>query len=267
MASKSGGKPSDRRAGKRKDRNQRMGQRVPELGYYLIVTDTEETEKNYFEGLRDSIPAELKDRLIIKVEKARTVELVEKALELVGKESQYRIPWIVFDRDQVKGFDEIIWTAEKNGVHAGWSNPCFDECLLFVRYVRHVVRHSRPMEGHVQKLAGIEIAVHVRRSLQELTHLHRKFLRLHCANGVVVVPRVGDGKDDLREGHGRGRDHTHAADGQHRQRQRIAARDTLEVRIVHLQQKILQCGDVLRAILVAQHPAAHWPPCPQWRRE
>lgn len=26
----------------------------------------------------------------------------------------------------MKGFDEIIWTAEKNGVHAGWSNPCFE---------------------------------------------------------------------------------------------------------------------------------------------
>lgn len=52
MANKSGGKPSDRRAGKRKDRNQRVGIRVPELGYYLIVTDTKETEKNYFEGLR-----------------------------------------------------------------------------------------------------------------------------------------------------------------------------------------------------------------------
>lgn len=55
MANKGGGKPSDRRAGKRRDRNQRVGIRVPELGYYLIVTDTEETEKNYFEGLRDSI--------------------------------------------------------------------------------------------------------------------------------------------------------------------------------------------------------------------
>ena len=56
MASKGKGKPSDRRAGKRRDRNQRVGTRIPELGYYLIVTDTEETEKNYFEGLRDSIP-------------------------------------------------------------------------------------------------------------------------------------------------------------------------------------------------------------------
>ncbi|MCX4305120.1 MAG: RloB family protein [Acetatifactor sp.] len=122
----SGGKSSDSRAGKRRDRNKRVGARVPELGYYLIVTDTDETEKNYFEGLRDSIPAELKDRLVIKVEKARTVELVKKALEMTGQESQYRIPWIVFDRDQVKDFDEIIYTAEKSGVGAGWSNPCFE---------------------------------------------------------------------------------------------------------------------------------------------
>ncbi len=124
--SSSARKPSDSRAGKRRDRNRCVGARVPELGYYLIVTDTEETEKNYFEGLRDSIPAELKDRLVIKVEKARTVELVRKALERMEQESQYRIPWIVFDRDRVEDFDEIIRTAEKNGVGAGWSNPCFE---------------------------------------------------------------------------------------------------------------------------------------------
>jgi hypothetical protein len=103
-----------------------VGTRVPELGYYLIVTDTDETEKNYFEGLRDSIPAELKDRLVIKVEKAKAVGLVRKVLELTNKEPQYRIPWIVFDRDKVKDFDEIIQTAEKSGVGVGWSNPCFE---------------------------------------------------------------------------------------------------------------------------------------------
>ena len=120
------GKPSDRRAGRRKDRNKCVGVRVPELGYYLIVTDTEETEKNYFEGLRDSMPVELKERLVIKVEKAKTVELVKKALELIEQESQYRIPWIVFDRDQVKDFDGIIQMAEKSNIGAGWSNPCFE---------------------------------------------------------------------------------------------------------------------------------------------
>ena len=126
MTSKGNGKSSDRRAGKRKDRNKRVGTRIPELGYYLIVTDTEETEKNYFEGLRDSIPVELKDHLVIKVEKAKTAELVKRAMELTDTESQYRIPWIVFDRDQVKDFDEIIRLAEKNDINAGWSNPCFE---------------------------------------------------------------------------------------------------------------------------------------------
>lgn len=126
MASKGEGKPSDRRAGKRRDRNQQVGTRIPELGYYLIVTDTKETEKNYFEGLRDRIPIEQKDHLVIKVEKTKTVELVKRAMELADAESQYRIPWIVFDRDQVKDFDEMIRIAEKNNIHVGWSNPCFE---------------------------------------------------------------------------------------------------------------------------------------------
>lgn len=121
-----GGKLSDERAGKRKDRNKKIEVRVPKLGYYLIVTDTNETERNYFEGLRDKIPAELKDHLVIKVEKAKTAELVERALELAGQDSQYRMPWIVFDRDEVKGFDEIIQAAEKHHVGVGWSNPCFE---------------------------------------------------------------------------------------------------------------------------------------------
>ena len=80
MASKN----SERRAGKRKDRNVRFATREPVLGYYLIVTDTEETEKNYFEGLKNSIPFEIRDRIVIKVEKAKTTyNLVELLLEFI----------------------------------------------------------------------------------------------------------------------------------------------------------------------------------------
>ena len=141
MANK-GSKPSDRRAGKRRDRDKRVGTRIPELGYYLIVTDIKETEKNYFEGLRDSIPEKLKDHLVIKVEKAKTVELVKKALELTGQDSQYRIPWIVFDRDQVKDFDDIVQEAEKSQVGAGWSNPCFEIWLYAYFGEMPVIRES-----------------------------------------------------------------------------------------------------------------------------
>ncbi|GEM_PF-60759 len=120
-------KSSDIRAGKRKDRNARFAIREPVLGYYLIVTDTEETEKNYFEGLKNSVPPEIRDRIVIKVEKAKTTyDLVERTMELCHAQAQQRIPWIVFDRDQVKDFDGIIREAEKNGIYAGWSNPCFE---------------------------------------------------------------------------------------------------------------------------------------------
>lgn len=43
------------------------GNIAPKLGYYFIVTDTEETEKNYLIGLRDSIPDEFRGRIVIKV--------------------------------------------------------------------------------------------------------------------------------------------------------------------------------------------------------
>ena len=44
------------RNGNRKVRGQLFKRRIPELGYYFIVTDTKETEQNYMFGLRKSIP-------------------------------------------------------------------------------------------------------------------------------------------------------------------------------------------------------------------
>lgn len=39
------------RTGNRKSREQRPPVKIPELGYYLVVTDTEATERCYFQGL------------------------------------------------------------------------------------------------------------------------------------------------------------------------------------------------------------------------
>ncbi len=121
------------RKGNRKDRNQRLNTRAPEMGYYIIYTDTEATEKCYFDGLRDSIPEDMKRKLIIKVQKSKTRELVSDCLDELSMDAQYRIPWIVFDRDQVHDFDKIITEAEKNHINAGWSNPCF-EIWMFAYY-------------------------------------------------------------------------------------------------------------------------------------
>jgi len=121
------------RKGARRDRNINRSTRVPRFGYYLIITDTDETEKNYFEGLRDSIPEELKSNIAIRVYETKTVDMVEKCRELRDKDPQYRIPWIVFDKDQVDDFDSIIRTAKKHDINVGWSNPCIE--IWFMAYL------------------------------------------------------------------------------------------------------------------------------------
>lgn len=113
------------RTGKRKPR-EAFRTRVPDLGYYFIVTDTDETEKNYLYGLRDSLPKEFQGRIVIKVSKAKTNDLVKACKELAALEPQYGKPWIVFDRDEVVKFDEIIEEAHTEGISAGWSNPCLE---------------------------------------------------------------------------------------------------------------------------------------------
>ena len=118
--------PRVERNGKRKTRDQMAKRRVPELGYYFIVTDTKETEQNYMLGLRDSIPKELQGKLVIKIVKTATKDLVDEALNLASLYPQFGEIWIVFDRDQVKNFDEIIRQARDRGISVGWTNPCIE---------------------------------------------------------------------------------------------------------------------------------------------
>lgn len=114
------------RTGKRKPREQLLKRRIPQLGYYFIVTDTKETEQNYMFGLRNSIPKELQSKIVIKVCKAKTIELVSKAINMASLQPQYSEPWIVFDRDQLNRFDQIISLAKEKGINVGWSNPCIE---------------------------------------------------------------------------------------------------------------------------------------------
>ena len=114
------------RTGNRKTREQKKPFRIPELGYYLIVTDTEATESCFFTGLYQALPKDIQNKLVVKVIETKTCTMIDKCLELTAYDAQYRIPWIVFDRDQVQKFDEIIDEAERKGIKVGWSNPCFE---------------------------------------------------------------------------------------------------------------------------------------------
>ena len=114
------------RRGNRKPRQRANRFKSPELGYYLVVTDTEATERCYFTGLHESLPEAIREKLTIKVVETSTKSLIDKCKEYRAYDPQYRIPWIVFDRDRVVDFDEIIDIAKKEGINVGWSNPCFE---------------------------------------------------------------------------------------------------------------------------------------------
>ena len=115
--------------GKRRARP-RPESRIPDLGYYILVTDTKETEKVYFEGLRDNLPSRIQSRLVIKVfPKTDTKNLLDRCIYECNKNPQYRIPWIIFDRDEVLSFDDLIAEAQRAHVNPGWSNPCFEVLL------------------------------------------------------------------------------------------------------------------------------------------
>lgn len=115
------------RKGNKRSRQSFQNQRK-RLGYYLIVTDTEATEKVYLQGIYNSLPDNIKgNQLVIKFEKAKKTEtLVDECRAMLDNDPQIRDPWIVFDKDEVPNFDDIITQAERQGIHTGWSNPCIE---------------------------------------------------------------------------------------------------------------------------------------------
>ncbi len=67
-------------------------------------------------GIRDSLPKDLQGRIVIKVSKVKTDELVTACKEQAAMEPQYGEPWIVFDRDRVVHFNQIIEIANRKGL-------------------------------------------------------------------------------------------------------------------------------------------------------
>ena len=101
------------RTGNRKTREQRRTIKVPELGYYLIVTDTEGTERCFFAGLHQSLPEEVRNKLVIKVVATKTRSMIDKCME-----------------------------AEKKDIQVGWSNPCFEIWMYAYFGAMPVIRDS-----------------------------------------------------------------------------------------------------------------------------
>lgn len=132
-----------RRNGVRKDRSERMGKK-PELGYYVIVVNTKDTERLFFHGLRDSLSPELRRKLSIVVFKSKTGNMIEECKKRIEYDPQNRKGWIIFDRDQELDFDKLIVDAKKESIGVGWSSPCFEIWLYAYYGEMPVMQNAKP---------------------------------------------------------------------------------------------------------------------------
>jgi hypothetical protein len=113
---------------KAKNRDQRAEQQKRK--YFLIVSEGNKSEPQYFDDLKKDLPPDA-ITIYTKGTGLQTSAVVLKAASLMQKrvdsiKPDYDEVWALIDKDAFTDFDEAITLAEKLGIEAGWSNTCFE---------------------------------------------------------------------------------------------------------------------------------------------
>ena len=118
--------PNTSRNGGRQRRS--TGWKPVQCEHYLVVTDAKGTEQHYLNGLKKSLPADQQNKLTIDVFQTNDpADFISECKRIQNIEPGYvNHTWIVFDYDERHEFDTIIRNAKKEGLSAGWSNPCIE---------------------------------------------------------------------------------------------------------------------------------------------
>jgi len=91
-----------------------------------IFTEGKKTEPDYFNSIKDDLRL---NEINIKIygKGDHTISLVESVIKIKNESKNCGDEWwIVFDRDDHLGFNQAIEMAEKNEIHAIYSNECFE---------------------------------------------------------------------------------------------------------------------------------------------
>ena len=140
-----------------------------QLGHHLIVTEGAKTEPSYFNSLKKTIERNnRKDKLRIEGQGMHTVELMERAKQLVRRSGiTYKHVWLVYDKDDflAEEFNQVEKlckdvTDDETEYHAIWSNQCVELWYLlhfgFYQTDIHRNEYFPKLSGQLQKIgAGV----------------------------------------------------------------------------------------------------------------
>lgn len=117
----------------------RQGYRVLAPERHLIVCEGEKTEPLYFEGMRDALKPEFRNRIhiVVKGTGLHTIDLLDYALRECRLSGGYDHVWLAYDRDDfdLQEFDSVVDACIQNSdgtttFHPLWSNPCIEVWML-----------------------------------------------------------------------------------------------------------------------------------------
>ena len=128
--------------------------------YFLIVCEGEQTEPNYFEGLKQDLPPNVLTLFNIDVEGTgkNTTSLVRYAIsKQKSRTTPYDEVWVVFDRDSFTPiqFNSAIKQAEEKKINVAWTNEAFE-----LWYLLHFNYHDSALNrNQYQKKLEKEISL------------------------------------------------------------------------------------------------------------
>lgn len=126
---------------------------------YLIVSEGEKTEPNYFNGLKKLVLDSVGGQIDIKIagQGMHTVSLVDQA-SLLNRNAGiiYNNVWIVLDKDDFSDFDEAISKAESMGFNVAWSNQSFEYWLYLHFAYSDAALHRKEWCKKLEEIFGKE---------------------------------------------------------------------------------------------------------------
>lgn len=114
-----------------------------ERQYFLIVSEGEKTEPQYFQALSEQLPNHAV-QIEIKGEGKNTISVVDVAIAYKNARKADKLNpdfdevWVVFDKDDFpdQNFNKAIRKAEQEGIKAAYSNEAFE--LWYVLHFQYL---------------------------------------------------------------------------------------------------------------------------------